>query len=353
MKITFQLLDSDYILLNNKPVIRLFGRTEDGKSITVFYDKFSPYFYVLPKEGKLTEVKNYIEKNFKNLVVKMENVEKFLPIGYQEKATKILKLTLNDPSKTPSIRDNLKEKEFVQEIFEADILFKYRFMVDNNLFGMRWYEVEGNYTQTNSVKTEKKFTAKSFKEIENHENMKFRYLSFDIETISDEGGIPNAEKNPIVIISVFFYPSFKNRNTLVLAAKKVKKYDDDIVGFESEKEMLKKFTEIVNDFDPDMILGYNTNNFDLPYLNTRLKKNNVTRALGRCEQKSMMIHTFMGRSRATIPGRVSVDVYSLVKEATAKFGLFKGLKRFGLGDVSQQVLGETKLDVAHSEINNY
>jgi len=111
MKITFQLLDSDYILLNNKPVIRLFGRTEDGKSITVFYDKFSPYFYVLPKEGKLTEVKNYIEKNFKNLVVKMENVEKFLPIGYQEKATKILKLTLNDPSKTPSIRDNLKEKE--------------------------------------------------------------------------------------------------------------------------------------------------------------------------------------------------------------------------------------------------
>jgi len=353
MKILFQLLDSDYIILNNKPVIRLFGRTDDEKSTTVFYDKFSPYFYVLSREGKETDVKDYIEKNFKNLVIKIESVEKTLPMGYQEKPSKLLKITLNDPSKTPNIRDDLKGKEFIQQIFEADILFKYRFMADYNLFGMRWYEIEGNYTQTNSVKTDKKFTAKSFKEVEKIENMKLRYLSFDIETISDEMGIPNPEKNPIIIISLFFYPSFKNRNTLILAAKKVKKYDDDIVGFESEKDMLKRFVEIVNEFDPDIILGYNTNNFDLPYLNTRLKKNNVPRTLGRCEQKSMMIHTFMGKSRATIPGRVSVDVYNLVKEATAKFGLFKGLKRFGLGDVSENVLGEGKIDVAHSEINDY
>jgi DNA polymerase I len=67
----------------------------------------------------------------------------------------------------------------------------------------------------------------------------------------------------------------------------------------------------------------------------------------------MRVSTFMGRSHATIPGRVSVDVYSLVKEAANKFGLFKGLKRYGLGDVSENVLGETKVDVAHSEINGH
>jgi len=353
MKLIFQLLSSDYVLLNNKSVIRLFGRTVDGKSVCVFYDKFMPYFYVLPKEGKDADFKKYIEKNFKNIVTKLESVEKLLPIGYQEKTTKIIKLTLNDPSKTPLVRDNLKDKKIVQEIFEADILFKYRFMADHNLFGMRWYEVDGEYTQTNSVKTDKKFRANKFKEVDRDGNMKFRYLSFDIETFFSGGGLPDPNKEPIIIISMFFYPSFKNRNTLVLAAKKVKKYDDDIIGFNSEKDMLKEFVDIINKFDPDIILGYNSNNFDLPYLNTRLKKNNISRKLGRCEQKSMMIHTFMGRSNVTIPGRVSVDVYSLVKEAANKFGLFKGLKRYGLGDVSKRVLGEGKVDVAHSEINEY
>ncbi len=353
MKIKFQVLDSDYVLVNNKPIIRLFGRTDKGKSTCVFYDDFEPYFYVLPKEEKFDEVKEYAKKNFSQYVVKMSYVKKFLPIGYQEKKTKILKLTLNNPSKTPVVRDNLKEKKIVKEIFEADILFKYRFMADMNIFGMKWYEVEGSYTKTNSVKTTKKFRARSFKEIDKDENMKFHYLSFDIETYFTGGSEPNPKKEPIILISMSFFPSYKNRNTLVLAARKIKKYDDDIVSFNSEKEMLEEFVKIIDQFDPDIILGYNTNNFDLPYIDTRLKENNVPNTLGRCDQKPIRTSTFMGRTKVTIPGRVSADVYSLVKEAANKFGLFKGLKRYGLGDVSKNVLGEDKVDVAHSEIADY
>ena len=46
MLIRFQLLDSDYFLNGNRPVIRMFGRTEDGRAVCVLYDKFQPYFYV-------------------------------------------------------------------------------------------------------------------------------------------------------------------------------------------------------------------------------------------------------------------------------------------------------------------
>jgi len=353
MKIKFQVLDSDYVLVNNKPIVRLFGRTDKGKSVCVFYDKFHPYFYVLPKKGKIEETKDYVEENFSQYVRKMEIVKKFLPIGYQDKKTEILKLILRNPSKTPVVRDHLKEKKFIEQIFEADIFFKYRFMADMNIYGMRWYEVEGSYTKTNSVKTIGKFRAKKFKEIDRDENMKFRYLSFDIETYFTGGDKPQPEKEPIILISMSFFPSYKNRNTLVLAARNIKKYDDDIVGFGSEKEMLEEFVKIIDQFDPDIILGYNTNNFDLPYLNTRLLKNNIPNTLGRCEQKPIRTSTFMGRTKVTIPGRVSVDVYSLVKEAANKFGLFKGLKRYGLGDVSKNVLGEDKVDVAHSEISDY
>ncbi|RKY24064.1 MAG: DNA polymerase elongation subunit, partial [Planctomycetota bacterium] len=353
MKTRFQVLDADYVLIDSKPTIRLFGRTDENKSITVFYDKFLPYFYVLPAEGKTTELKEYIKKKFKKLVVKMETTEKFLSIGYQEKPTKVLKITLNDPSKTPSIRDDLRTTRLVKDIYEADILFRYRFMTDHGIFGMRWYEVDGEGTRTNTAKTEKTILAKSFKEIKKEENMKFKYLSVDIETLSSEGGMPNENKDPIILISLFFYPSFKDKNSLVLAAKPIKKFEKDIMGFPSEKEMLSEFIKIIDRFDPDLICGYNISNFDLPYIEARLKKNNIPRTIGRCKQKNMRCSKFANRERVTIPGRIIVDVYSMVKEATRKFGLFKGLKRFGLGDVSKAVLGEGKVDVAHSEINGF
>ena len=46
-----------------------------------------------------------------------------------------------------------------------------------------------------------------------------------------------------------------------------------------------------------------------------------------------------------------VDVYEIIKES-ARIGLMK-LKRYGLGDVSKALLGEDKVDIAHSEIVKY
>ena len=90
----------------------------------------------------------------------------------------------------------------------------------------------------------------------------------------------------------------------------------------------------------------------MPYIQTRLKKNNLPRTIGRCNQKPILQRKFANKVRNTIPGRIVVDVYELVKEATIKFGLFKGLKRYGLGDVSKALIGEDKVDVSHSEISD-
>jgi len=51
---------------------------------------------------------------------------------------------------------------------------------------------------------------------------------------------------------------------MILAAKKIRNPDKDTFGFFSEKEMLKEFINVIERFDPDIILGYNINNFDLP-----------------------------------------------------------------------------------------
>ena len=346
METVFQVIDCDYTQLNNFPLLRLFGKTEDGKTVCAFFEKFMPYFYVkVSNEGELVD---FINKKFNSLVVNVERVEKFLPIGYQEEKTGLLKITLKDPAQTPAIRDELKRQKFVEEIFEADILFKYRFMADKGISGMKWVKVEGPPSSTTTVKTDKAISAESISAIENTTNVPLKYMGLDIEIVSSKGGIPNATEDPIAMVSLSFLPSYAKESTLVLVAKYSPKKEGGTLFFKTEKEMLEKLLEIIKEYDPDVIVGYNINNFDMPYVLERLKQNRLSRVLGRDNEKIVMSRKFGIKTRNNILGRFVVDVYELIKESVGK-GLLR-LKRYGLGDVSRELINEDKVDIAHSEI---
>ncbi|MFH0711290.1 MAG: DNA polymerase domain-containing protein [Candidatus Aenigmatarchaeota archaeon] len=349
MELVFQVIDCDYTQLNNSPLIRLFGKTEDGKTVCAFFENFYPYFYVkVSNEGELVD---FLNKKFSSLILKVEKVKKFLPIGYQEEKTDLLKIILKDPAQTPAVRDELKRQKFVEEIFEADILFKYRFMADMGIFGMKWICVEGSPISTTTVKTDKVISAKKVSAVENPLNVPLRHMSLDIEVVSSKEGIPNPTVDPVAMISLAFLPSYSNENTLVLVAKKSPKKEQGVLFFKSEKEMLEKFLEIIDDYDPDAITGYNINNFDMPFILERLKQNKLSRVLGRDKEKIVISRKFGIKTRNSILGRYVIDVYELVKESVGK-GLLR-LKRYGLGDVSKELIGEDKVDIAHSEISKY
>ncbi|MCS7106046.1 MAG: ribonuclease H-like domain-containing protein [Candidatus Aenigmarchaeota archaeon] len=351
MEVIFQVLDCDYVFLNNKPVIRIFGKTKENKTVCAFYEGFLPYFYVLPKKNRENEFIEFMKKTFPSLLIEIKEVEKFLPIGFSKNKTKMLKVTITDPSKVPEIREELNKKDFVDKIFEADILFKYRFMADFNISGMGWVKVEGENTNTTLVKADKVVKIKKIESINERTNVSLKYLSLDIEVAPGKEGLPNPSKDQIIIISLSFFPAYENNNTLVLVSKPVKKFEKDVMVFSNETEMLQEFVEIVKNFDPDVIVGYNINNFDLPYILERLKVNKITRVLGRCNQKSINSRKVGIRHRHSIFGRVVVDVYELVKEAVEK-GLLR-LKRYGLGDVAKELLKEDKVDINHSEISKF
>lgn len=350
MEVLFQLLDCDYIFLNSSPMLRLFGKTKEGESVCVFFKKFFPYFYVLPKKEE--ELIKFLEKNYKDLIVNIKEVFRFLPLGYQKEKTKLLKVTLKDPSKVPKIREDLKEKKsLIEDIFEADILFKYRFMADFSLSGFGWARAKGNFANTNSVKANKILEAEEIFPEEMEENAPLKILSIDIEVSPSKEGLPDSKKDPIILIGLSFYPAFKGLNTIVLISKRVRKKEKDVFCFENEKEMLEELQKIVDTFDPDIITGYNLNNFDLPYLLDRFSENKLIKNIGRCKDKIANSKTLGAKKRNYIPGRIIVDVYELVKESVGK-GLLR-LKRYGLGDVSRAFLGEDKVDIKHSEIKKY
>jgi len=346
MKVSFQVLDVDYIMVNSLPTVRIFGKTKEGQSICVLYDRYLPYFYFIPARKK-EEIEAILKKEFGGLIAGMEEVERYEPIGYRENKTKMIKIFLTDPSKVPKVREFILSKELSKGIFEADILFKYRFLTDFNIFGMRWYSVEGREIKTNGIKTERVILMESIDEEDYQFNAPFKILSLDIETTAKEGK-PNPEKDRVILISLSFNPPYKGKNSLVLVAKPTKVNGDTQV-FIDEKSMLEELIKIIDSYDPDFIVGYNINSFDLPFLYVRFKENKIFPSLGRSNDKPLLSKKLKEDNyRNHILGRVVVDVYEIVKELSEK-GLIR-LKRYSLDDVGKALVGEGKVEIKHSEI---
>ena len=64
----------------------------------------------------------------------------------------------------------------------------------------------------------------------------------------------------------------------VLTTKKVEK--DFVLIFENEKALIQGFSNIISELDPDIIAGYNSSNFDLPYLLARSKATKANFSIG-------------------------------------------------------------------------
>jgi len=325
-----QVIDVDYVIINEKPVIRIFGKTAGGESACAFYEGFVPYFY-LDDEKALA----MLEKE--PLVREVKEVERMLPSDRDGKR-KMWKIILSNPSKTPEVRDRLLASGFLP--YEADILFKYRFMNDLGINGMGWVKVEGNETATNTVNTKLKIRADKIHVLRKEDDAPLRTLAFDIECVSDKNdAVPDARRDPIVMISLVFSEPFRGRTDIVIASK----HGAGLEGFDGEKKMLEAFIEIVNGFDPDIMTGYNVNGFDLPYIIERMQQNSVRTGFGRCNQKSVVSRKVGIRHRSSIAGRVMLDCFEIVRKDFS-------LQRYGLDFVAHKLLGLKKHDIKKSEI---
>ena len=176
--------------------------------------------------------------------------------------------------------------------FEANIDFEIRFMADTHVVGCNWielpkkkYKIRG---KSDSVKG-RDFEPKSRSQIEvdvgwddfiSHapegdwaDVAPFRILSFDIECAGRKGIFPEPEKDPVIQIANMVIrqgdpePFIRNVFTFNSCAPIV---GSDVISLDKETDLLDKWAEFVREADPDIITGYNINNFDFPYLLKRL-----------------------------------------------------------------------------------
>lgn len=362
-------MDADYEVINDSnPVIRLFGRGADGKSVCCFVPGFEPYFY-LKASGDLHAVARLIKETFAQ-VKKVEIVEKFEPIGYQKTKKEMLKITTHLPRDVPEIRDDiLKLQEVMRaegkwEVYETDILFRNRFLIDKNLGGMVWLSAEGapvdpvkyfrggnsGSSRCENFACDSSILASGFKKIENFTIAPLKYLSFDIECLPLDGGMPSPDVSPIIMISFSFEPEYRGHKTLVLLAKPVEGINSDVLPCKDETEMLNRFFEIFCEYDPDIVAGYNHQDFDIPYITDRVRAlaaqgKAINPVVGRDGSK-IGYRRFGLLTRTEIKGRVVVDALPLVRRAFS-------LKQYTLRAVSKELLNREKLDVPPLEMEEY
>ena len=339
-------LDADYFMNGKVPVVRLFCKTEDGSTVCIYMDDMYPYFYIKTKFS-IEEMTGILEKittkiQPKPSIKSLSEEYRFLPLGFHAEKTKLIKITLYDPQDVAKLRDILLSEGIVESVYEADIMYKYRFMVDHNIHGMQWIDVEGEKTWTSTSKFPV-YRGKKIEPLDMHVQEPLKYMAFDIECVSlDERRAPDSKKDRIIMISAAFEPSFKGRKNLVFVAKKI--LSDSVESFSSEKEMLEGFVNAVKSYDPDVLIGYNLNDFDMPWILDRCEKNDVRCDIQRSEKR--IIRKKGVFPETIVPGRVVVDPFQILKRDP-----WQKFVRYDLNTIAKTLLNDKKDDVEYKEIS--
>jgi DNA polymerase I/DNA polymerase-2 len=323
------LLDADYIDENNQSVIRLFCKDTSGKTVICLDYDFEPYFYILPKQGKDSEVKKRVEGIKSIKIRRVETVEKILS-GVKRNFVKVFCFLSTD---VPKVRDIVKGwKELIEEEYEYSINFYKRYMIDNQI--ENWIDVEGKEIKKN-YKADKIIKIERIKAIRSDEMPELKLMSFDIETVEESG------KQKIVMLSM------KSKNfEKVLTYKKDKHYGKYVDVVKDEKELLEKFVEYTNEQDCDMLLGFNSDLFDMQVIQQRASELKVNLKLSR-DFSSLKFSRRARISSARFKGLVHIDLFEFISNVISPQLQTEVLS---LDAVSAELLGDRKIEIEYEEI---
>ena len=328
------ILDIDYVTYEDKPVIRLFSKNGD-ENVILLDDTFEPYLYVV-----CDDIDNGIEEIRENLDV--ISIEKVIKKDFQVEK-EFVKVTFEHPQELAKNRDNLRDLESVVQIREFDIPFYRRYLMDRDVIPMTEVTAIGEELDSFLNLDSKKQDIQIIKLTEELKRVpdypqKFRILSFDLE-VRNPHGMPNSEEDEIIMIGV---ASNFGVNQVISTKTNSEDRDDFVNQVESEKEMIEEFVDIIKKNNVDIIVGYNSDNFDFPYLKDRAKILDVDLDIGMDESEVKYIRRGYANA-ASLKGLIHVDLYLVMRR-------YMSLERYTLERVYYELFGEEKIDVPGERI---
>lgn len=178
------------------------------------------------------------------------------------------------------------------------------------------------------------------------------YLNFecmDIEIENEENTIPDVESAPRPITSVAFARS--NRSAVVYVLKREGLREDqqmdrpnntEVIEFDSEAELIKAVFLHIQEMPCSLLVTFNGESFDLPYLVNRSKYFKIP-------YSTIPIYVYTkknGDMVVKIDNKLHFDLYLFHKQPAIKIYAYNNKYKFdSLNDISKALLGKKKYDI--------
>ena len=340
--LNFLPIDYDYFDFNGKNYVRIIGRDDKSRRICII-DKFESYLWAIFKpdvsDKKIAEIQAKISKmkvELESRTTKVEKVELHNK-NFLGKPVKALKIFVTNFKDAHPIADQIDfpEIEFRRE-YDIPLITKY--ITDKNLIPFTWKKISGEILNNSEEfggidrafeSVDEVIKVEKIEESKEQPEFKPNILAFDLE--SDELEIGKGE---ILMISL---AGNNGKFQKVLTHKKCETKQAFVECYKNEEEMLEAFVKLIQKIKPDILTGYFSDGFDMPFLKARAEKLGVKLSLGLDGSKP-----FFSRGRTTscsIAGIIHLDLFRFIDTVYSQYLQSETL---GLHEVATELLGEGK-----------
>ena len=284
----------------------------------------------------------------------------------EDKTITVSKILVKDPLAIGGTQTSKSIRNLI-ETWESDIKYYENYLYDNSLIVGKYYRIENDVVipYDLEISDETKLSLKNMlldkqsdtnlpdtKQFDEHVSQwanllnqpipKIKRISLDIEVESEIGRIPDPKIAEKRITAVGFEGSDGLKQVFVLRKSGIEEGVNEllpgvkIVFYEEtkEKEMILDTFELMKKYP--LLITYNGDGFDLPYLYNRASR------LGIDRQKNPL---YMMRDSATLTDGVHLDLYRTMSNRAFQIYAFgQKYSDFSLNSVSKGLLGEEKID---------
>ena len=346
MTTTFTPLDYDYFDFEGKNYIQIIGKTNSGKKICII-DDYEPNFWVILKKDadakkvikQISKIK--IEKSSRTTQITKTTIQKKKYLGEDVTAIQIF---VDNHKDLQDIASEIGDNKAIYARREYDINIVTKYIKEKNIEPLKRYDIEGSIITLDEfagiaqgLEVEQVIYAKKMTLSKNQEQYSPTVLAYDIETTTREIG-----KGKILMIALYG----KNYKK-VLTWKKVRKPQGYVELFESEKDMLEAFAKEVNEQNPDILTGYFSDGFDLPYLKTAAQKNKAVLNIGLDRKGPQFTRGRIPTGKIT--GILHIDLYRFISAVYAQYLKSESLS---LNEVAKELIGDQKEDFDFAKLND-
>ncbi len=297
-------------------------------------------------------------------VLDIKSVERFNLID--DKTITVSKILVKDPLAIGGTQTNKSIRNLI-ETWESDIKYYENYLYDNLLIVGKYYKIENDHVVpfNLTISDETRSSLKSLlwdkldnsnlpnaNEFEEHVSQwadllnqpipKIKRISLDIEVESEVGRIPDPKAAEKKVTAIGLEASDGLKEVFVLRRNGIEEGinetlpDVKIVFYDEnkEKEMISDIFELIQKYP--LLITYNGDGFDLPYLYNRANK------LGIPREKNPL---YMMRDSATLIKGVHLDLYRTMSNRAFQIYAFgQKYTDFSLNSVAKGILNEEKID---------